>query len=421
MQEEIINTYGLTEKLAKIKEHTILKDVQSISYIFKLRAGIKPHNIHEAKNIFITTNSRLTYASKKFEKTIYRDGSYFPITATDIFIGTLIWLRKPEKMVKESKKRLLSNVFAVLKPSDELFKRFIKEIQKLRNNKDISEDDYILLRDSQTAKSLLTEETLGDINAFTPKTPLDILDEIKEEAERKLSIEQEEHERTKTRLEDEKKEVLLEGKLKLVKEKEDHKKLRKKLEDEKRNIQEENNRKLIIEKEKHEELRKKLEDEKRNIQEENNRKLIIAKEKHEKLRKKLEDEKRNIQKESNRKLTMEKENHEKLRKKHENEKITNKKESNRKLTIEREEHEKTKQRIGKVDERVNSIATIIAFSIIGLCILIFALSFFSLDGWMKIVSLIISVLFFILSIVGITIKQIKNKFMELIKKLIGLK
>lgn len=263
LEETIIEIYDYTETEASEKEHTILKDVQSISFIYKLRAGKKPYNIKQAKNIFVTTNSRLAYASKRFEQQINGNGFYIPVTVTDVFIGTIIWIRKPEKMVEDSKRRLLARVYGALNPSDELLRKYINEIDKLKENKDLSEEDYILLRDSQVAKKMLAEETLGDSEKFTLTTPNEVLAKIKEklerDAERKLLKEKEEHEKTRKKLEAEKNRIQEEEKNKLHKEREKHKKLRKELENEKNKIREEGRKKLLKKTKEHAETKNKLE------------------------------------------------------------------------------------------------------------------------------------------------------------------
>ncbi len=262
LTKTIIKTYKYTKRQTLKKEIQIYNDVQSISFMHKLRCGGKPNSINMANHIFITTNSRLAYASKMFEQKIYGNGFYIPVTVTDVFLGTIIWIRKPEKMVEESKRRLLARVYGALNPTDELLRQYINEINKLKEKNDISEDDYILLRDSQVAKKMLTEETLGDSDKFTPITPIEILTKIKEELERDA-----EHE--------------------LLKEKKEHESTIKKLEAEKIKIQGEEKNKLLEEKKKHERIKEKLEMEKNKIQEEEKNKLLEEKKEHEKIKEKL--------------------------------------------------------------------------------------------------------------------------------------
>jgi len=94
----------------------------------------------------------------------------------------------------------------VLKPSSELIKKYLSEIENLRSNANISEEDYILLRDSFVAENLLLETTHNDPDRFSPKTPLEILEKIRQEGFKEYLKEREEHEKTKKELQREKEE-----------------------------------------------------------------------------------------------------------------------------------------------------------------------------------------------------------------------
>lgn len=182
------------------KSFTIQKDIRSISSIYMLRKGQKPVNIKQAKYIFVTGNSALAYAVRKFEKKNYGEGFFIPTTVTDTFVGTLIWLRNPNKVTEISEKKIIANIYSALQPSEELLKQYIAEIEKLREKGDITEEDFILLRDSQIARDLLSNKTLGDPQKFTPKTSIEILDEMKREAFEEYNKEKNEHKRTKEEL-----------------------------------------------------------------------------------------------------------------------------------------------------------------------------------------------------------------------------
>jgi len=182
------------------KEHIIQRDIQSISAVYKLREGKKPQNIRQAGHIFITTNSTLAYVNKIFEEEEYGQDFYIPSCTTDTFVGTLIWLRNPQKVMEINERKVITDIYAALQPSKELLERYITELEKLKENKTITEDDYLLLRDSQVATKLLTEETLGDPDKFTAKTPIEILNEIKKKAYERYLQEKKEHEETKAEL-----------------------------------------------------------------------------------------------------------------------------------------------------------------------------------------------------------------------------
>lgn len=209
LQKLIIKNYKTLNPAFEVLEkvYTIQKDIQSISAIYKLRKGEKPQNIREAKHVFTTTNSALAYANKIFEKEEYGQGFYIPTCVTDTLVGTLIWLNNPQKE-EINVRKFIADICVALQPSEELLKRYLVEVEKLREDKKITEDDYILLINSQVAKELLAEETLGDPDKFTPKTPIEILEEIKKEAHEKYMQEKKEHEKTKRLLEAERDEKI---------------------------------------------------------------------------------------------------------------------------------------------------------------------------------------------------------------------
>ncbi len=208
LKEIIISTYKNYAPNFELseKEYTIWKDIQSISAVYKLRKGIKPLNIKQAKHIFVTTNAGLVYANKIFEKEKYKGNFYIPTCVTDTFIGTLIWLRDPQKAIEVNKKKIIAETYSALQPGEFLLKQYLVELEKLKEKREISQEDYILLRESQVAKIELAEQTLNDPNKFNLQTTTEILEKIKSEGYKKYKQEREEHMKTKIELEKEKKE-----------------------------------------------------------------------------------------------------------------------------------------------------------------------------------------------------------------------
>jgi hypothetical protein len=202
LQQFIVDTYQRYNPDFEIQEKgfTVQKDIQSISAVNKLREGRKPQNIKQAEQIFITTNSALAYANKIFEKEECGEGFYMPACITDTLIGTLIWLRNPQK-VEINEKKIIAEVYAALQPSETLLKQYLTEVERLRRDRRISEDEYILLRDSLIVRTELAEETLGDPSRFVATTPLELLEKIKKEAYERWEQEKKEHEKTKQELE----------------------------------------------------------------------------------------------------------------------------------------------------------------------------------------------------------------------------
>lgn len=161
------------------KDFTIQRDIHSISAVSKLRRGQKPRNIKKAGHIFITTNSALAYANRRFED--FKKGApfYIPTCLTDVFVGTIQWLQSPAQVWALNEKKIIADCIAALQPDPTLIKKFIIEVGKLRSERKVSNEEYYSLRSSMVARELLMEKTMGDPDNFTPKTALEILEEMK--------------------------------------------------------------------------------------------------------------------------------------------------------------------------------------------------------------------------------------------------
>lgn len=170
------------------KEGTIYLDVQSVSSVYKLRKGRHPRTIEECGFLFITRNSTLAYASKLYEKRIDSvDRFYIPTTVTDVFVGTILWLRSPINADIQSvfNNRLIANCYAALQPTKQIKKLFLAEVEKVEKEELLSADEITFLRTSNVAMELLQETTLGDKSKITSQTPIEIMEEIKAREKKK--------------------------------------------------------------------------------------------------------------------------------------------------------------------------------------------------------------------------------------------
>lgn len=207
LKEVIVSTYketmpGFQEKEV---EFTILRDINSISAIYKLRKGGTPKNIREAGHVFVTTNSGLANANRKFELSLPDYTYALPGCLTDVFVGTAIWLQSPAKISILNEKKLIADCYAALQPSNLLIKKLVIEADKLKKLGTVTDEEYYLLRSSRVARELLSVKTMGDPDNFTDRTPDEILGEIHErirkEEEKRFITERVEHEKTKIILE----------------------------------------------------------------------------------------------------------------------------------------------------------------------------------------------------------------------------
>jgi len=182
------NIYDIKDELAI--QYTIEKDIKSISAIYKLRGNNKPRRITETSQVLITTNSSLAYADRLFENDEL-EAFCIPACLTDIFFGTIIWMQSPSKMENLNYKRIIADSYAAVRPNKELISKLIDQSQELYNRKEITKDEYLLLRTDVTTRELLAEKTLGDPDNFNDQTAKEIVEEYKVQIQRKVKRETE--------------------------------------------------------------------------------------------------------------------------------------------------------------------------------------------------------------------------------------
>ena len=156
---------------------TILKDVASISAVYRLRSGKRPMLLRDAEHVFVTTNAALARASRE----ILGSGKIrgLPACVTDIFVGTMLWIDSPEKAKFARRRQILADCHSAVRPDAPLEARIVAEARKLKDEGGINEDDYVLLTTSFVTRDLLSERTLNDVDALDSSTAVQILHDIK--------------------------------------------------------------------------------------------------------------------------------------------------------------------------------------------------------------------------------------------------
>jgi hypothetical protein len=166
MQDIILGIYRSTPT-----DHTIQRDIQSIASIYRLRRDHLPRRISETEHVFLTPNHSLARASRMYECKYISDSFFIPAAITDIFLGTIIWLEAPQALEKLSRLQLIADIQSLLEPRESLLRRFAQAIQDLADRGQITADEFLILRTSQVARSMLQEITLGDPENFSHRTP----------------------------------------------------------------------------------------------------------------------------------------------------------------------------------------------------------------------------------------------------------
>jgi len=187
------------------KERARTHDVDCLSAIFRLRKGQSYYNIEECRSLFVTSNSSVCQLNTKFfvERNYINQGSV-PIAVTDYALTNILWLKKPTSAPNLPRKYVIAECYAAMEPGDRLWYKYLDKIKQLKDRGDISEEEYYLLRETQMARTELSEITMGDEDVFVEGTPQEILDRIRQSIRegdlRELTQEKERRENAERRL-----------------------------------------------------------------------------------------------------------------------------------------------------------------------------------------------------------------------------
>ncbi|OPF52401.1 hypothetical protein BH721_03870 [Clostridium baratii] len=197
-----IDEEGLKESLSKNiqygNEEALNRDVKSISAITRLRGGRKTIKIEDSLAIFVTTNNKLIRTVNSYLNIDEELTGVMPIIS-DYALTNLLWLKKPLVAKELSRKRIIAECYAVSQPDEILWGKYIREVDKLKNQGNISEDESDYFKYAPVIKEICMDITHGESDVICEGTVLEIIqrarDIISKEATDKLSSDIEEAKR----------------------------------------------------------------------------------------------------------------------------------------------------------------------------------------------------------------------------------
>lgn len=164
----------IEEELPMIRLDAKRHDVDCLTSIHRLRRGHVYSEIERSKYIFLTSNIPLARASARFVREEY-EYPIAPLCVNDHMLATLAWVKNPSYVADFSRNRLIADSYVALSPSNELWRRYSEEVARLKENGNLSDDEYQLLRYSIVARRALMDATLGNTEAFTEGTVREVL------------------------------------------------------------------------------------------------------------------------------------------------------------------------------------------------------------------------------------------------------
>ncbi len=182
----VIDEAGLEQV---IKDHmpnqhdpATVHDVHAVASVMRMRNGYRTRSPEDCRAIFVTTNAKLVRVVRAFLRQDLRNA--LPPCMTDTTLTYLLWLKAPTVAPQLPLHELAAACFAAVQPDSALWGQFISQTDRLKDSGGISQNDYFLLRFDLGAREAVAGKVLGDGEAITEGTILDVLRMAKEAATR---------------------------------------------------------------------------------------------------------------------------------------------------------------------------------------------------------------------------------------------
>lgn len=150
----------------------LTKDVDSISAVFRLRAGRYNYEIERARYIFVTTNIKLEHYTNRFFANQISNKT--PIIITDTYLASITWLKSYSANKEYPQIKLLSHALASIEPSAALISTFLDKVDKIKSEGGLTEDEAAIIRSDLFCRREAVRLTMGEPEAVTEQTVYDI-------------------------------------------------------------------------------------------------------------------------------------------------------------------------------------------------------------------------------------------------------
>ena len=193
----------LSDEVSYNNPRAIEYDTNSVRSIYAIRKNRFASSIERAGAVLVTSNSSFARVAWEFGQQ-HESSSDVSSVVTSFSLANMAWLKAPLGAPTIPRTQVLAIAYAALQPSTQLLNKYMSEIDRLEAQGKISERDHQLLRSSLKAHDELMRLTLGEDTALTEETITQTLERvstnIKREASEKVTLEKEQHEKTRDEL-----------------------------------------------------------------------------------------------------------------------------------------------------------------------------------------------------------------------------
>ncbi|MFV2024328.1 hypothetical protein ACFHWV_06815 [Micromonospora sp. LOL_028] len=180
----------LLEKIIKeeVKHRSTLalrRDIDSLAAIYRARRGEEFRHLEDAKAVFVTHNTALARSARRYMRLERWDSGTVPLCVSDDVLTTQLWLKEPLAAPDLPNRAIIADCLAAMRPDDALWAQYVEKFEVLRDRGAVTDEDYILLRQSILVRSLIVYQTREVPEAFSEGTAQQVLEKARENIARK--------------------------------------------------------------------------------------------------------------------------------------------------------------------------------------------------------------------------------------------
>lgn len=164
-------------------------DVDSLASIFTLRRARHSDHLESSKALFVTTNNNLAVGSRQLYKIGEDQLRGVPLALVESQVASYLWARRSGSADDMPLNLLAMGALSIAESEPRIWLKYVEKLDELRSRERLTERDYVLLRQSLLARSILLAATDGNADAFTEDTADFVLKHALEEHARELQEE----------------------------------------------------------------------------------------------------------------------------------------------------------------------------------------------------------------------------------------
>lgn len=146
-----------------------IKDIESLTAIFRMRRALPMARLEQCEAIFITSNQNLAAASTEFFKEHFREESQRNIAQlcmTEVIFTTRLWIKVPTEFANIPRNRLIAHSLASLKPPEAVVQAFLRQLEELQRTGRVTEEEAVRARFGALTTSTLMLESRGMVSTI---------------------------------------------------------------------------------------------------------------------------------------------------------------------------------------------------------------------------------------------------------------